>query len=164
MHREIVRDSIPQLIITNWFMNDSEHKNTNYQDNVENWTIQRCNDYLAKYPKGFKADVVKKRLDELIPIVTNSPIEKTHHTSQSQTNNKQARKKDIVQEDTSTTSKKYDGWDILGKVILSILAIGLAFGLGWVIVEIFDTSYSVNRFIFICCVALSAGLLKEIWD
>ena len=37
----------------------------NNSDNVDNWTLQQCEDYLAKYPNGLKADKVRLRKQTL---------------------------------------------------------------------------------------------------
>lgn len=117
-------------------------KNYNQQDNttldVDSWTLQQCEQYLLRYPNGLKSERVRARKQALSPkkkTVTSSPPSppKTSHTN---------------------------GGDTSGKVLLTILVIGIAVGLFIMFASFFQKYHSI--FVASIMVGL-VPLLKHIW-
>ena len=118
----------------------------NSTDEVENWTLQQCNDYLLKYPKGLKADRVHARKMLLSPPDTHSkkqpmsPIEEKPSSKQTDKPETTSQAKPISTATTSTdanlnsdcesvTSKQNHPLLVFAKVIATIVLlvpIGLA--------------------------------------
>lgn len=98
-------------------------------DSLDNWTIQQCEDYLAKYPKGLKADQARARIKKLQPPVitkkeepkpSSSDEEKIPHTNIF----------DGLQVNQATShSNNYRSSDDTGIKILKVLATIICIGI-----------------------------------
>lgn len=124
-------------------MKGFEYKN-NATFDVDSWTLQQCEQYLSNYPNGLKADKVRARKQVLSPkekIVTTTPKTKTGTI-------------------TPKTSHA-DAGDTVGKILLTILVIGIAIG----IFIMFSSFFQKYHTIFVGSVMVGlVPLLKHIWS
>lgn len=157
-------------------MKGFEQQKNNNEDVVGGWSLQQCEEYLSKYPRGPKSDRVRARKKHLVssdtkPTSTESKTGPTSTKKKSKTSKgKNERTTNLTNVSTAVSSsdtgtqkdydKKKDGEEFFLKVLLSIGALVIAFGLGYVIELIFGAGPTIKYIITACGMAL----WKEIWD
>jgi len=158
---------------------------------IEIWTREQCEEYLNQYPKSLKSEAVRKRLENLTPKPEPNPVPSRPSKAGNVNNvadvvEAVARAKDnTVRTPARPTSKpnvksqpKTDGSQkqgtrtayvddhekimaVVGKVILSVLALVLCLLLGWGVAELFGVSYGLaGKFVSL---AVAAPLEAWIW-
>lgn len=158
---------------------------------IETWTRKQCEEYLRQYPKSLKSEAVKKHLENLGPKPEPTPAPpkpsnvgsvnnvadvvgavarakdntgRTPESLASKPNFKPQPKTEGPQKQgtgTSYVDEHEKGMAVVGKVILSVLAVALCLLLGWGITELFGVSYGLAG--KVVSMALAAPLEAWIW-
>ena len=144
-------------------MKGFEQQKNNNEDVVGGWSLQQCEEYLSKYPRGPKSDRVRARKKHLVSADMKPTSTESKTVSTSTTADDTNVSTTVLSSDTGTQNdyvKKNDRKEFFLKVLLSIGALAIAFGLGYVVELIFDVGPSIKYIITGCGMAL----WKEIWD
>ena len=127
-------------------------------DTVETWTLQQCEEYLAKYPNGLKAERIRGRIaalhkDAQEPTPHRQKQNKKQKSSTADSTKKQPEPR-VTSEDNNDIAKT------IGKIILSLLVISGGIGVFVLLSDILNSTTLRACIIF----GVIVPLLKGIWE
>lgn len=135
---------------------------------IDTWTREQCEEYLNKYPHSLNSEAVRKRLESLTPSPKPSGSTKAENTNNvADIVDGVKRAKEDASNPPHKTTPKLQGESyqtpagmqrkatgsyvdehekdmaVVGKVVLSVLALAVCLGLGWGLTELFGISYGL---------------------